>query len=195
MLPDEYLDKITSAHISRPRFMEWLASLLELVCAAGNVAGEMDLAFYVGSAAGAQLDMIGAIVGISRVLPFASEYTEGGIMEDSEYRSAILAKILRNQWDGTNESLPLLWQAVYPSLQMMYTDNQDMTIDVTVTGTISNTLSEMIQAGMIVPVPAGVGVSYTIYNSDIEPAELGMDGGLFEYGNDDFVRQGTYEST
>lgn len=195
MLPNEYLDKITSAHISRPRFMDWLAALLDLVCQAGTLMEGMDSAFYVENAVGKQLDMVGAIVGISRELPFASQYVTNGLMADEEYRSAILAKILRNQWDGTNESLPLLWQSVYPSLQMEYTDNQDMTISVTVRGSVSNALNEMIQAGMIVPVPAGVGVTYTIYNSEIPAAEVGMDGGLFEYGNDDMVRQGVYETT
>ena len=160
-----------------------------MVCDAGTLAEGMDLAFYVESATGAQLDMVGACVGIGRELPFASQYAAGGIMEDAEYRNAILAKILRNQWDGTNGSLPLLWQTVYPSLQMEFTDNQNMTISVTVRGTVSNVLSEMIQAGMIVPVPAGVGVTYTIYNSDIPAVEIGMDTGLYEYGEDAFPNQ------
>ena len=195
MLPNEYLDKITSAHISRPRYMEWLEALLQLVCDAGTCSEGFDLAFYLETAVGKQLDMIGAIVGISRELPYASQYIDDGILADTEYRNAIMAKILFNQWDGTNQSLPLLWQAIYPSLQMTFHDNQDMTMSVEVRGTISNELSEMIQAGMIVPVPAGVGVTYTIYNTDIPAASVGMDGGIIEFGNDDFVRQGVYQTT
>lgn len=191
MIPDEYLEKITSAHISRTRFMAWLKALLELVCAAGTLAEGMDAAFFVENAVGKQLDMIGAVVGISRELPFSSAHITDGVMADTEYRNAILAKILRNQWDGTNGSLPLLWQAVYPSLQMEYTDNQDMTMTVTVRGAISNELSEMIQAGMIVPVPAGVGVTYIIYNSEIPPAELYTGTGLYEFGQDAFENQAT----
>ena len=190
MIPDEYLEKVTSAHISRVRFMAWLKALLELACAAGTLSEGMDAAFYVESASGKQLDMIGKLVGISRELPFASSYITGGVMPDPEYRSAILAKILRNQWDGTNETLPTLWQAVYPSLQMEYTDGQDMTMTVTVQGAISNSMSEMIQAGMIVPIPAGVGVTYIIINNTIEPADVGMGTGLYEYGNDAFPNQG-----
>ena len=171
--------------------MAWVASLLELACAAGTLAEGMDAAFYIETASGAQLDMIGAIVGINRELPFASAHVADGLMADVDYRNAILAKILRNQWDGTNSTLPLLWQTIYPSLQMEYTDNQNMTMTVTVRGAVSNTLSEMIQAGMIVPVPAGVGVTYIIYNSEIPPAELGVDTGLYEYGNDALQNQGT----
>ena len=190
MLPDEYLEKITSAHITRERFMAWLRALVEMACQAGTLAEGMDEAFNVETAVGAQLDMIGAVVGISRELPYASQYVTGGVMADTEYRNAINAKILRNQWDGTNGSLPLLWQSVYPSLQMSYTDNQDMSMTVTVTGAISNSLSEMIQAGMIVPVPAGVSVTYVIVNNLIEPVEVGVDTGLYEFGEDAFPNQG-----
>lgn len=189
MIPDEYLEKITSAHITRPRFMAWLRALLDLACASGTLAEMMDAAFYIEQAVGAQLDVIGNIVGISRKLPYTSTSMADGVMQDSEYRNAIKAKILRNQWDGTNGSLPLLWQAVYPSLQMSYTDNQDMTMTVTVRGSVSTSLNEMIQAGMIVPVPAGVGVTYIVYNSEIPAAELPMGTGLLEYGNDAFEKQ------
>lgn len=191
MLPDEYLDKITSAHISRERFMAWLKALLELICDAGTCVEGIDSAFNLENAVGIQLDIIGDIVGISRKLPYASQYVGDGIMADTEYRNAIMAKILFNQWDGTNETLPLLWQSIYPSLQMTFHDNQNMTMDVEVRGVISSELSEMIQAGMIVPVPAGVGVTYTIYNTNIPAVEVGMDTGLYEFGNDAFPNQGS----
>jgi len=191
MLPDEYLDKITSAHISRPRYMAWLKALLELVCDAGTCTEAMDEAFYIETASGAQLDVIGNIVGISRKLPFTSQYVGDGIMADPEYRNAIKAKILFNQWDGTNGGLPLLWQAIYPSLQMTFHDNQNMSMNIEVRGSVSNELSEMIQAGMIVPVPAGVSVTYTIYNSEIPAVEVGTDTGLYEFGNDAFPNQGS----
>ena len=189
MLPDEYLEKVTSAHISRERFMAWLQALLELACDSGTVAEAIDAAFYVEQASGVQLDIIGKIVGLSRELPYTSTQMTDGVMQDPEYRNAIKAKILRNQWDGTNQSLPPLWQAIYPSLQMSYVDNQDMTMTVTVQGDVNGALNELIQAGMIVPVPAGVGVSYIIHNTTIPAAELAMDSGLYEYGNDAFPNQ------
>lgn len=185
MISDQYLQKVTSAHISRPRYMAWLKVLLDMLCEYGSVAERMALAFYVENAVGAQLDAIGAQVGASRYIAgLASD-----ALDDGDYRSYIKAKILCNMWDGTNESLPALWNSVYPSLQMVFVDNQDMTMTVTVTGDISPALSQMIQTGMIIPCPSGVSQTYIVNTATIEPAEVMIGTGLYEFGNDEFPNQ------
>ena len=189
MNSDSYLEKITSAHITRPRYMAWLRFLLDMLCEYGSVVETMNLAFYIESAAGKQLDTIGAYVGASRALPFTSEYSDDGILPDEEYRALIKAKILRNMWDGSNETLPGLWQAVYPSLQMFYEDNLDMTMTIMVTGDLSNSMTELIQAGMIVPCPSGVHQTFIINTATIPAAEVNMGAGVYEFGNDDFPNQ------
>lgn len=189
MESESYLAKITSAHITRPRFMAWLRFLLDMLCEYGSVVEGMNAAFYVEQAAGRQLDVIGAYVGADRMLPFASEHSDDGMLPDAEYRALIKARILQNMWDGTNESLPRLWQAVYPSLQMSYADNLDMTMTVTVTGDISNSMSELIQAGMIVPCPSGVHQTFVINTSTIPAAEIDLGTGVYEFGNDAFPNQ------
>lgn len=189
MNSDEYLARITSAHISRPRFMAWLKALLDMLCEYGTAVEQMNALFSLDQAVGQQLDFVGEMVGASRALPFTSVLFESGMMNDRDYRAFIRAKILQNMWDGTNETLPGLWSAVYTDLQLSYVDNQDMTMTITVTGDISETLSELIQAGMIVPCPSGVQQIYNINTTTIEPAEIGVGTGLYEFGNDDFPNQ------
>lgn len=190
MISDEYLARITSAHITRPRFMAWLKVLLDMLCEYGTTVEGMNALFYIDNASGKQLDIVGEMVGASRALPFTSEYATDGMLSDADYRAFIRAKILQNMWDGTNETLPGLWSAVYPSLQMSYVDNQDMTMTITVEGDISNSISELIQAGMIIPCPSGVLQIYSIQTTTIEPADVGLGTGLYEYGNDEFPNQG-----
>jgi len=184
-----YLEKITSAHITRPKFMAWLKELLDLLCEAGTVLESMNAAFSLESAVGAQLDVIGATVGAERALPYTSQYVGSGYLGDEDYRSYIRAKIMQNMWDGTNESLPGLWQAVYPDMEMSYTDNQDMSMTITIRGDVSNALSELIQAGLIVPAPMGVYQNFIIQSGVIPAAEVSVGSGLYEYGNDEFPNQ------
>ena len=156
-----------------------------IACAIGTVLEGMDLAFALETASGKQLDVVGATVGASRALPYTSSYVADGMLPDGDYRDYIRAKILLNMWDGTNGSLPQLWQTVYPSLEMSYVDNQDMTMTVTIRGEVSNALSELIQAGMIVPRPMGVSQTIIVNSGSITPATVQMGTGLVEYGNAD----------
>lgn len=180
-----YLEKITSAHISRPRYMAWLKALLDMLCTYGTLTESMAAAFFVDNAYGAQLDAIGAQVGANRHIAGLST----DVLSDADYRSYIKAKILCNMWDGTNASLPELWNTVYPSLQMNFVDGMDMTMTVTVTGDISTALSQMIQTGMIIPCPSGVGQTFIVNTTTIEPAEVEIGTGLYEFGNDEFFNQ------
>ena len=184
-----YLKKITSAHITRPRYMAWLKEVLDLFCEIGTVIETMNAAFYIESAVGEQLDVIGATVGASRALPFTSLNVGSGYLGDEDYRSFIKAKIMQNMWDGTNQSLPGLWQAVYPQLEMSYVDGQDMTMTITIKGEVSNAMTELIQAGLIVPSPDGVKQEFIISTGEIPAAEVGVGTGIYEYGNDDFQNQ------
>lgn len=169
--------------------MAWLKEVLDVFCEIGTVIEAMNAAFYIESAVGEQLDVIGATVGASRALPFTSLHVGSGYLEDADYRSFIKAKIMQNMWDGTNESLPGLWQAVYPQLEMSYVDGQDMTMTITIKGDVTNAMTELIQAGLIVPSPDGVKQEFIISTGEIPAAEVGVGTGIYEYGNDDFPNQ------
>ncbi len=179
MLSGEYTSKVTSAHINSPKYMEWLGVLVGLVCDLGNMTRSIPEAFSIRAASGAQLDIIGASYGVSRALPYtASE----GLLSDSDFRSYILAKVLRSRWNGQLGSLIGMWQQIYPDINLRIVDNMNMSIEVECVGNITPAMTEMIQSGLILPTPAGVHVTYTVIAFAIPVKEVRLDMGLFAQG-------------
>ena len=70
LVPTYYLGLLTSQYRTLPNFNAWLRSALELLAGVMDVNAAMVNAFDIDYAAGAQLDIIGQIVGVTRVLPF-----------------------------------------------------------------------------------------------------------------------------
>lgn len=112
--------------------------------------------FDIDTAVGVKLDTLGLWIGRSRIVsqPISGVYfswdTNGlgydqGIwqgpyypdsgyttLSDGTYRIILQAKIAINNWDGRNDSLPLILDAAAAGsgLKMQIVDNQDMTISV-----------------------------------------------------------------
>lgn len=186
MLPSSYTKKVTSAHISCPKYIAWLDALIRRVCETGNLLLSIPTQFSVRKATGRQLDVIGNSVGVSRSLPYTS--TEG-LLSDADYRLFILAKILRSRWDGQMGSLISLWQRVYPEISIKIVDNLDMTVSIEVTGDITPAMSEMIQTGLILPIPTGVKATYSVIAFKIPPRTVNLDTGLVAQGQIGTVSQ------
>lgn len=128
---NEYTELIAGYHFDKPKFTQWVFELTEPLRVAKERLAALRKDFDVDVAVGAQLDAVGARVGISRQLPmtltgvyFALD-DDGGIgldrgvwkgtydpvdglttLGDETYRAVIKAKILANHWDGTNGKLP-----------------------------------------------------------------------------------------
>ena len=109
---------------------------------------------------GAQLDIIGQIVGQSRTMTFQPSDSVSPILDDTTYRTLLLAKIALNQWDGNMGSMAATWQTLFPGGTIAVQDNQDMTMNVYVTGAFTSILVDLINNGLIVPRPEGVLVNY-----------------------------------
>ena len=103
------------------------------------------------------LDIIGDIVGLKRVVDFEPSNGISPIMDNETYLIALKAKIGANQWKGDHDGLQGLWKNIFPEGTIKITDNQDMTITVSVTGTFSSMINDLISHGYIVPKPEGVG--------------------------------------
>lgn len=127
---NEYTDLIAGAHVDKERFTAWVSALTEPLRIARERLAALREDFDVDKAIGKQLDAVGARVGIARSLPmtltgvyFALD-DHGGIgldrgvwkgpydptdgmttLDDDTYRAVIKAKILSNNWNGTNETL------------------------------------------------------------------------------------------
>lgn len=154
------LDLITHQHKEQPKFVAWITSPLQMIDDIEVLAATYPTVFYLSSAVGVQLDVIGAEVGVSRTLSFQPS-VDSPILDDDTYRILISAKIIRNQWNGTLNDAYLLWYTLFPSTPIIITDNQDMTMGVLIIGALSTLLTEIISNGYIIPKPEGVLISYS----------------------------------
>jgi hypothetical protein len=118
-----YLDLIPSQNRSQPKFTAMLAALVQPFVDGQSVLGGIPSLFDVDTAVGAQLDVVGQWVGISRKLsvPISSYFAWDSVgvgwdqgvwklpsdpatglvvLDDTHYRAVLKARILNNHWDG-----------------------------------------------------------------------------------------------
>lgn len=156
-----YEDLVPSWNAEKPKYMAFLRLVLGMVDDMRICLDSFLESFDLESATGRQLDVIGSLVGASRILPFApiSAPKELG---DDDYRLLIRAKIAQNTWDGTNESTAQMFYNVFPSMGIVLEDGQNSSINVVIRGSFSDLQIEMINAGLLIPHPAGITMTYQI---------------------------------
>ena len=157
-----YLDLLTSEYrpYYAPQFNQWLLAVLYIAQDISNCLQAMSGAFDLNYAIGAQLDILGQIVGVGRVVPFQPSGGVSPVLDDATYRTLIKATIANNQWDGKIGSLYPIWTTLFPGGQITIIDNQDMTADILVTGTFTSILQDLITHDMIIPRPQAVLYDY-----------------------------------
>ena len=133
----DYLTLFPSASRNLPRFSALAEAVLSQADDLIAVVQNMNAAFSVSGAAGAQLDALGVSVGISR--------PEG--MTDADYRQVIAAKLAMFTWDGANDTAQELLTRIFPGSTIC--DNQDGTVTV-------HTVSALQAEQELFPLPAGV---------------------------------------
>lgn len=164
-MPDieRYLNGIASQHITKPRYMAHLTKMLEKIDAATGVANDMALSFFIDEAVGNQLDIIGKLVGISRLVLIQGSSYYGTTVDDEQYRALLYSKIFANHWDGTIQTFREIWgNTLGKMMDAYYIDNQDMTVDIIVNGIVSAFLLSLIPSGQLIPKP--MGVRYKVIN-------------------------------
>ena len=172
----DYLNLIPSENRNKSRFRAWLSVCLGIVKDIADCAESMQRAFSVDEAVGKQLDIVGGYVGVSRKLPF--QPVEGSrYLSDPDYRKLIRATIARNQWDGTNETLPHLLSSSFPEMGIVISDNQDMSVNAIVRGSFTTLQLEMLNADLLLPRPAGVSMTYEV-PIEIQETQIQVHGGL-----------------
>jgi hypothetical protein len=156
-----YLNLVTSQHADKPKFMAWMEALLQKEDAITELTLLVNIDFDIDVAVGPQLDALGSILGVSRVLKF--QPTAGGnpILIDVDYRVALKAKISQNQWDGTIGQIYELWDNIFPNLGLIIRDNQNMSTISTVLGASTQIQKDLVNNGYIVPKSAAVSMGYT----------------------------------
>lgn len=177
---DKALNLITSQHRDKPKFVSWVSVPLSMI---DNMdTAEILEAFDLDKAIGVQLDELGKIIGVGRILGFQPASGESPVMDDTTYRLALKARIIQNQWDGTVEQLHRNWNAVFPLVDLIVKDKQDMSMEMLVLGMAVSIEQDLIREGYIIPKPQGVSVSYEF--GDIVDSEvflgIAVQEGVFE---------------
>lgn len=155
MLIDAYKDLVPTNNITKPKFMGFLDAILTPAIQLGALVETLGYAFDLGNAAGDQLDIIGELVGVSRLLPEKPSIGDR-LMNDEEYLMCIRLKIAQNEWDGTNESAINAYKdAMGDRITVTYVDNQNMSVDIIVSGTTTTREAEVLFLSDSLLVPAG----------------------------------------
>lgn len=181
----DYTGLITSAFKVQPKFVAVVDALTKPFGQIGDVAINLPVAFSIDTGIGAQLDVIGLWVGISRrqAVPIPNSFfswntaglgwneanwkgpytpTEGIVdLDDETYRAVLKAKIGSNYWDGSNAQLNQIGQAALADLgvTVFALDNLDMTSTVYILGAPTKVLIELIKRGVAPPKTAGIGIT------------------------------------
>ena len=95
-VPTVDLSLVTSKHWDKTNFLAFLTQHLIIVDAAKQLAAKMQDYFSLDFAIGAQLDILGELVGVSRYVNFEPS-VDSPTLDDATYRFCIKAKIAQNQ--------------------------------------------------------------------------------------------------
>lgn len=178
MAINNYLNLITSQHKTKPNFMSWLSTNLNLVNDPILVMNNTITSFDINNAVGPQLDTIGLILGVSRTVNFQPTDASSPVLTDSMYRLILLSRVIRNQWDGTISGLQTLWNNIFPQYYLIIKDNENMSLNVLVLGPSTVLQQNLISNGYIVPRPMGVNISYSFASQPVYGYDLN-DGVVF----------------
>ncbi|TJZ75568.1 DUF2612 domain-containing protein [Chitiniphilus eburneus] len=203
---EDYVGLIAGGHRGKPKFTAMVGVVAGAFADQNNVAAELAEEFDLDNAIGAQLDVVGEWVGISRRVNtlltgvYFSLDTDGlgfdqgvwkgpfdpdsglTVLDDETYRLLIRAKIGANHWDGTMEGSKSILDLIFQGdTHVFVEDNQDMTMTVGVSGKPPSALFLALLTGGYIPIkPEGVRINYYI----VTPS----DGPLFGFDlNNEYV--------
>lgn len=184
----DYLDLITSQYQNSPKFLHWIRTYLEIVEdirelvlalpyyfsfnkiieTPGSLSADLYLTVKAGdftfvefeACIGDQLDIIGEIVGQPRKVTFNPTGGASPILDDDTYRLLLKNTIMFNHWNGDQTSMQEFWTTLFPGGKIIIQDNQNMTMDITLLGSFTQMIIDLITHDYIVPRPQGVLCNY-----------------------------------
>ncbi|MER0986841.1 DUF2612 domain-containing protein [Pseudomonas aeruginosa] len=191
----DYLALITTEHSDKPKYMAMVEAVVQPMVDALNASQGLPADFDLDLAIGAQLDVVGLWVGISRNVnaPLSGVYfsldvvglgfdqgawkgpfdPDTGIisLDDETYRILIRAKIGANHWDGTLGASKAILDPVFSGATHVFIqDNQDMSMTIGVSGEPPSAIALALLTGGYIPIkPEGVRVDYYIVTTADAP--------------------------
>ena len=194
MSVETYTSLITSEHSDKPNFMATLIASIGPISLVQDVLSTISNNFDVDNAEGAQLDIVGLWVGVSRFIdtPLTGIYFEWGnaslgwgfgiwqgaysptsglaSLPDDSYRTLIKAKIAANSWDGSIQHAYDIWEALFTGTIVLIQDNGDMSMVIGIMGRPLDVVTQALITGGYLPLkPEGVKISYYAIPVDTNP--------------------------
>lgn len=189
----DYTRYLTSAHRSKPRFLETVRASVSGFSAVQDLLYSLVSAHAIDTAVGEQLDTLGLWIGQSRELrrPLDDVYfswddkvdtgwesgiwwdtyspTEGiTVLDDEGYRVLLKMQIAANHWNGNLNRAYEVWEGAFGyNAFVLVTDWQDMSIDIGFSGALPSTAKALIRSGQQPFKPESVAVrTYFTNNND-----------------------------
>lgn len=166
VLRDSYINLIASQHRDKPKYVATIGVLLGDLDNIFSLGMYLDDNFDLDMADTDQENILGDILGIERKVKISWD-EENAVLDNATYRNLLKAKIVKNTWRGSVEELQSIWRTVFPEVDLLMIDNQDMSIDVNVYGLDDEVTRKLIAAGHIIPRPAGVLLRYNFINKRV----------------------------
>lgn len=195
-----YLDLITSEHASKPNFIASVTVSIQPFADALALLNTFPTLWDIDTAVGAQLDTVGQWIGQSRYLeiPLVGVYfawdTAGlgwdqgywqgpfdpssGVvaLNDTDYRTLLLAKIANNVWDGTIPSAYEFLAPVFPNNLLIIQDKHDMGMYIGILGpALDAVTTSLLENGYLDVKPAGVRIDGYVTQSVAGKPLFGFD--------------------
>ena len=139
----DYLSLFPGSTRERQRFMALATAVLRQVTDLQVVVSQINGAFAPDGAQGAQLDVLAASLGLSRV-----DTSAGVTVSDATFRDFIRKKLIQWSWDGRNVTVSDVVAKIQPGARQ--TDNMNGTVTITGAGSQPAPVKELF------PVAAGI---------------------------------------
>lgn len=191
----DYLNLITSEHQKQPNFVATVSFSVAIPVQVQQLLDSMIPLFDLGTPpVGDQLDIIGKWVGVSRDIPIPiagvfftwddtaatgwefgswqplNQQTDITSLPDDVYLTLIRARIAANNWDGTTEGAYAIWAIVFPNLNLLIQDNEDMSFMIAISGMPIDSLTQALLVQGDLPLkPEGIRISEYVVSVDGNP--------------------------
>lgn len=171
LLVNNYLNLITSEHRMKPKYVSMLENVFEMYSDESSALDDVNYRMDIDDAIGDQLDILGEYIGQSRVLNV--EITgASSTLGDEDYRFLLKSKIAQNNWKGTIEELYDIWEEMFPDIELIVYDNQDMTCTLLIIGSMTSIQIQLLLLDFLIPKPCGVKYNYTFVSRTLFAYDL-----------------------
>lgn len=160
-----YINLLIKQYHNKSKAKGTIETLTESECLSyNNIISKLNSSFNIETATGKQLDLIGKIIGRSRIfegIEFEETDTPNGL-DDETYRTLLKMQIINNFMSKSIESIT---EATFNFFgdKVIFINNTNMTINYILIGNAESNLIKVVAFDKsILPAPAGVSVDYIV---------------------------------